>query len=70
MVLLCAYLAMVDSDDEKEFVAYLYKKYKAYLFSVSLSILHNYPDAEDAVHERFVHCQKSRIQTRIKPKAL
>lgn len=54
MALLCAYLAMVDSDDEKEFVAYLYKKYKAYLFSVSLSILHNYPDAEDAVHETFV----------------
>lgn len=54
MVLLCAYLAMVDSDDEKEFVAYLYKKYKAYLFSVSLSILHSYPDEEDAVHETFV----------------
>lgn len=59
MGLLCVYLAMVDSDDEKEFVAYLYKNYKAYLFSVSLSILHNYSDAEDAIHETFVRVIKN-----------
>lgn len=59
MGLLCVYLAMVDSDDEKEFVACLYKKYKAYLFSVSLSILHSYSDAEDAVHETFVRIIKN-----------
>lgn len=59
MVLISVYLAMVDSDSEKEFVACLYKKYKAYLFSVSMSILHSYADAEDAVHETFVRVIKN-----------
>lgn len=57
--MLSAYLAMVGTDEEKDTVARLYKTYKNYLFSVSVSLLHNRTDAEDAVHETFVRIIKN-----------
>lgn len=57
--MLSVYLAMVGTDEEKDTITRLYKTYKKYLFSISLSILHNHADAEDAVHETFVRIIKN-----------
>ncbi len=52
--MLSVYLAMVDSEDEKDLVEKLYNTYKKTLFNICLAILCNRPDAEDAVHETFI----------------
>ena len=57
--MLSAYLAMVGTDEEKDIVTRLYNTYKAYLYTISMSILHNRADAEDAVHETFVRIIKN-----------
>lgn len=57
--MLSVYLSMVGTDEEKDTVTRLYKTYKNYLFSISVSILHNHADAEDAVHETFVRIIKN-----------
>ena len=45
---------MVETEEEKDLVTELYNTYKQILFNVSMSILHNTADAEDAVQETFV----------------
>lgn len=57
--MLSVYLAMVGTDEEKDTITRLYKTYKKFLFSISMSILNNYADAEDAVHETFVRIIKN-----------
>ena len=52
--LLSAYLAMVDTNEDKELVSRLYRKYKKCLFNVCVSILRNHSDAEDAVQDTFM----------------
>jgi RNA polymerase sigma-70 factor (ECF subfamily) len=52
--LLSIYLSMVETEEEKDLVTELYNTYKQILFNVSMSILHNTADAEDAVQETFV----------------
>ena len=54
--MLSVYLAMVGTDEEKDTITRLYKTYKKFLFSISMSILNNYADAEDAVHETSKIC--------------
>lgn len=52
--MLSIYLSMVETEEEKDLVTELYNTYKQILFNVSMSILHNTADAEDAVQETFV----------------
>lgn len=52
--MISVYLAMVDSEDEKDLVEKLYHTYKKTLFNICLAILCSRPDAEDAVHETFI----------------
>ena len=52
--MLSIYLSMVETEEEKDLVIDLYNTYKQLLFNVSMSILHNTADAEDAVQETFV----------------
>ena len=52
--LLLIYLAMVDSDEEKDLVEKLYNTYKNTLFNICFAIVRNRTDAEDAVHDTFI----------------
>lgn len=57
--MLSIYLSMVETEEEKDLVIDLYNTYKQLLFNVSMSILHNTADAEDAVHEAFIRIIKN-----------
>ena len=57
--MLSVYLSMVGTDEEKDIVTRLYDTYKSYLYTISVSILHNRAGAEDAVHETFVRIIKN-----------
>ncbi len=48
------YLSMVNSDEDKNLVEFLYKEYGSFMYNVAYSILHNVADSEDAVHEAFM----------------
>ena len=52
--MLLIYLAMVDSDEEKDLVEKLYNTYKNTLFNTCFAIVRNRTDAEDAVHDTFI----------------
>lgn len=52
--MLLIYLAMVDSDEEKDLVEKLYNTYKNTLFNICFAIVRNRTDAEDAVHDTFI----------------
>lgn len=52
--MLLIYLAMVDSDEEKDLVEKLYNTYKSTLFNICFAIVRNRTDAEDAVHDTFI----------------
>jgi len=49
------YLSLVDSEEEKKLVEELYKSNKQKMYVIAKSCLHNSQDAEDAVHEAFLH---------------
>ena len=57
--MLSIYLSMVETEEEKDLVTDLYNTYKQILFDVSMSILHNTADAEDAVQESFIRIIKN-----------
>ena len=57
--MLSIYLSMVETEEEKDLVTELYNTYKQILFDVSMSILHNKADAEDAVQESFIRIIKN-----------
>mgnify|MGYP001514139971 CR=1 FL=1 len=52
--MLLIYLAMVDSDEEKDLVEKLYNTYKNTLYNICFAIVRNRTDAEDAVHDTFI----------------
>lgn len=48
------YLSMVNSNEERSLVEYLYKEYRQLMYKTAYSILHNSELTEDAVHEAFL----------------
>ena len=48
------YLTMVNSDEERSLVEYLYKEYRQLMYKTAYSVLHNSELSEDAVHEAFL----------------
>lgn len=48
------YLQMLDSEEEQSRFARLYLLYRDLMFRAAMRLLHNEPDAEDAVHQAFV----------------
>ena len=52
--MLLIYLAMVDSDEEKDLVEKLDNTYKNTLYNICFAIVRNRTDAEDAVHDTFI----------------
>ncbi len=53
------YLSMVETDDDKSLVEFLYKEYRQIMFKTAFSILHNSELAEDAVHDAFLRVIKN-----------
>ena len=47
------FLALIDTDDEKELFVRIYNLYKGLMYSQAFQILRNAEDAEDAVQEAF-----------------
>ena len=64
--MLSIYLSMVETEEEKDLVTELYNTYKQILFNVSMSILHNTADAEDAVQETFVRIINLKLTVQMK----
>lgn len=54
IVMLQYCLSMVNSDEERSLVEYLYKEYRQLMYKTAYSILHNSELSEDAVHEAFL----------------
>lgn len=52
--LLSLYLQMPDSEEEQSRFASLYLLYRDLMFRAAMRLLHNEPDAEDAVHQAFL----------------
>ena len=48
------YLAMLDSEEDKNMLEQLYANYKQFMYKTAYTILKNATDAEDAVHEAFM----------------
>lgn len=57
--MLSAYISMVDTPTEKELIAQLYNAYKQFMYNISMSLLGNKEDAEDAVQDSFVRIIKN-----------
>lgn len=53
------YLSMVNSDEDKALVEFLYKEYKQLMFKTAYSILRRKESAEDAVHDAFLRVIKN-----------
>ena len=53
------YLSMVETDEDKRLVEFLYKEYRQLMFKTAVSILHNSELAEDAVHDAFLRVLKN-----------
>lgn len=52
------YLTLIDSPTEKSKFEQWYKLYKRPMLSIAYDILHDYQEAEDAVHESFIKIAK------------
>jgi len=48
------YLAMLETQEDKDKMAVLYEMYREYLLNVARKVLHNDSDAEDALHQAFL----------------
>lgn len=48
------YLGMIDTLEDKSKFEQIYLQYRYLMYHVAFSVLHNGPDAEDAVHQAFV----------------
>ena len=57
--MLSFYLSMVESDEERSIIEFIYKEYRQLMYKTAFSILHNKFDAEDAVHEAFLRVIKN-----------
>ena len=57
--MLSTYISMVDTPTEKELIAQLYNAYKQFMYNISMSLLGNKEDAEDAVQDSFVRIIKN-----------
>ncbi|MBQ7132047.1 MAG: sigma-70 family RNA polymerase sigma factor [Oscillospiraceae bacterium] len=57
--MLSAFLAMIDSESNKDRFEQLYNKYKDLMFNISYSYLNDYHAANDAVQEAFLRIAKS-----------
>lgn len=57
--MLSAYISTVDTPTEKELIAQLYNAYKQFMYNISMSLLGNKEDAEDAVQDSFVRIIKN-----------
>lgn len=53
------YLAMLDTEAEKERFSKLYHQHQDYMFRIAMSILHDEKLSEDAVHEAFLSAAKN-----------
>ena len=53
------YLSMVESDEERSLIEFIYNEYRQLMYKTAFSILHNKFDAEDAVHEAFLRVIKN-----------
>lgn len=56
--MLSLYLAMVETEEERNLISKLYTRYEQKMYSVAFGILHNKYNAEDAVHEAFIRIIK------------
>lgn len=54
MILVIAYLQMMETPEEKHKFEILYQEYRGLMFRIAKGILHSDEDAEDAVHTAFV----------------
>ena len=65
--MLAFYLAMMDTEEDRQFIAQLFSEYQQMMFSITYHILHHRYDAEEAVQNAFVSIMKSnsfkKIQT-------
>lgn len=52
--MLAYYLQAIESEDDRSKFEQIYYRYRKLMFHVALKIVHNDPDAEDAVHQAFV----------------
>ena len=48
------YIALLDTEDQKEKFDYIYTKYKGFMYYVAYGVLKDHFSAEDAVHETFL----------------
>ena len=58
------YLSMVESDEERSLIEFIYNEYRQLMYKTAFSILHNKFDAEDAVHEAFLRVIKNILKFR------
>lgn len=56
------YLSIVETEEDRQFVEYIYTEYKQLMFSTAMSVLHNSALAEDAVHETFFESDEKFIE--------
>ena len=57
--MLAFYLAAMDTQEDRNFVAQLFGEYRQMMFSITYSILHHRYDAEEAVSNAFVNIMES-----------
>lgn len=52
------YLLLIDTEEDKRKFVILYEKYRYFMLKVAMSILKDYHEAEDMVHEAFIKIAK------------
>ena len=57
--MLSFYLSMIENDEERSLIEFIYNEYRQLMYKTAFSILHNKYDAEDAVHEAFLRVIKN-----------
>ena len=53
------YLSIIDSDDDRKWLADVYKEYKPFMLKAAYYYTNNEEDAKDAVHEVFLRISKN-----------
>ena len=57
--MLSFYLAMMNTEEDRQFVAQLFEKYQQMMYSITYNILHNKYDAEEAVGNAILNIMES-----------